>query len=123
MPAAAVAPIVNVSFGKEFFNMVKNGIEPASAPRTPLCSPPRSTYNLQCLTLLPANHTAGVNMLIADFCATYDLVRPIKDKLVENGYLHSRFLCFVTIDELKQMNFLLGEIATIRDEVNRWSLS
>jgi hypothetical protein len=70
---------------------------------------------------LPANRAAGVDMPISEFCTAFDLVRTIEDKLVENGYIHSRFLRFVTIDELKQMKFLLGEIAAIRDGVDRWS--
>ena len=60
-------------------------------------------------------------MPIADFCAAFNLVQMIEDKLVKNGYLHSRFLRFITIDELKQMNFRLGKIAAIRDGVDRWS--
>jgi len=60
-------------------------------------------------------------MRIDEFCTTYDLVHTIHDKLVDNGYLHARLLRFVTIDELKQMKFLLGEIAAIRDAVDRWS--
>ena len=97
------------------------GATPVAVPKTPPCTPPRSTYDLQCPTLLPANRAAGTDMPIADFCAAFDLVQMIEDKLVENGYLHSRFLHFVTIDELKQMNFRLGEIAAIRDGVDRWS--
>jgi hypothetical protein len=64
---------------------------------------------------------AGIDMPVAEFCVKYDLVHTIKDKLVENGYLPAWFLRFITIDELKEMKFLLGEIAAIRDAVDRWS--
>ena len=84
MPALAPAPIINVSFGQKFINMQGGAharAEPTTAPKTPLCSLPCSMYNLQCPTLLLANHITGVNMPIADFCATYNLMQPIQEKL------------------------------------------
>ena len=92
-------------------------IHPHTTPR----SPPRPTYDLKCPTLLPSNRSAGEDMPIADFCDAYDLVRPIQEKLVNNGYLHSRLLRFVAIEDLKEMKFLLGEVAALRDAVDRWS--
>lgn len=97
------------------------GAAPNPVPKTPPRTLPRSTYDLHCPTLLPANRTASLDMPIPEFCAEFELVRTIEDKLIENGYLHARFLRFVTIEELKQMKFLLGEIAAIRDGVDRWS--
>jgi hypothetical protein len=126
----APAPsIINVSFGKEFVNMLQGPplvqadvpTSPQTAPRSPPCTLPRPTYDMKCPTLLPANRAAGPDMPVTEFCATYDLTLTIQDKLVLNGYLHARFLRFITIDELKQMEFLFGEIAAMRDAVDRWS--
>ena len=60
-------------------------------------------------------------MLITEFCEAYDLVRAIQDKLIDNGYLHSRLLRFVTIEDLNEMKFRLGEVVAIRDAVDQWS--
>jgi hypothetical protein len=56
------------------------------------------------------------------FCAEYDLGDNILSKLIKNAYKEARFLRFVTIAELKEMGFQLGEIAAIRDAVERWSV-
>jgi hypothetical protein len=44
------------------------------------------------------------------------------NKFTENFYKHARALRFVTIDELKEMGFRLGEIAGLRDAVESWSV-
>jgi hypothetical protein len=45
----------------------------------------------------------------------YELGKGIEKKFIENSYLHTCVLCFLTIDELKEMRFRLGEIAALRD--------
>ena len=62
-------------------------------------------------------------MPLAQFCAEYDLGATVLDKLSENLYKEARVLRFVTVDDLKQMNFRLGEIAALRDAVERWSVA
>jgi hypothetical protein len=46
----------------------------------------------------------------------------IHSKFINNAYKEARFLRFVTIAELKEMGFQLGEIAALRDAVERWSV-
>jgi hypothetical protein len=129
-----VAPVINFSFGKEIIEMFRP--HPAAVPTTPPAtvaatapapaSPARSatarsTYDLQCPTLLQANRTTGPDMPIAQFCIEYELGKGIEEKLVKNSYLHTRVLHFVTIEELKEMKFRFGEVALLRDAVERWS--
>jgi len=125
----AAVPIINVNIGKELVELlhprqpstaVQNTPPPKSPPHTtPM--PSRTSYDLQCPTLLQANRAPGVDMAIANFCDAYDLMDTVKDKLIENKYFFSRVLRFVTIKDLEDMSFRSGEIAMLRDAVDRWS--
>jgi hypothetical protein len=64
---------------------------------------------------------SGEDMPITQFCAKYELGKGVLEKFEENSYSHARMLRFVTIEELKEMKFRLGEIAALRDAVDRWS--
>jgi hypothetical protein len=61
-------------------------------------------------------------MPISDFCHLYSLGDSILKKFVDNGYAHSHMLRFIQLSELKEMKFLLGEIAAMKDAVERWSV-
>jgi hypothetical protein len=61
-------------------------------------------------------------MPLSEFCQIYHLGGQILQKLMENGYPQSRMLRFVQIEELKEMKFLLGEIAGLKDAVESWSV-
>jgi hypothetical protein len=62
-------------------------------------------------------------MSLANFCQIYQLGDPILQKFVKNGFVQSRMLRFVQIVELKEMEFLLGEIAALKDAVETWSVA
>jgi len=62
-------------------------------------------------------------MFLADFCQIYQLGDPILQKFVKNGFVQSQMLRFVQIAELKEMEFLLGEIAALKDTVETWSVA
>ena len=62
-------------------------------------------------------------MPITQFCVEYDLGKGIEEKLTENSYLHMQVLHFITIEELKEMKFCLGEIVLLRDAVEKWSMA
>jgi hypothetical protein len=118
------APIINFTFGKEIVEMFHPRpaavLAPAPAPPARSASA-HSTYDLQCPTLLQASRTAGPDAPIAEFCVEYGLGKGIEEKLTENSYLHTRVLRFITIEGLKEMKFRLGEIALLRDAVEKWS--
>ena len=61
-------------------------------------------------------------MPIINFCDLYDLGDAILQKFLNNGYACSRMLRFVQLTELKEMNFMLGEVAAMKDAVERWSI-
>jgi len=61
-------------------------------------------------------------MPLVEFCQEYDLVPTILEKLSDNLYKDARVLRFITIEELKQMEFRFGKIAALRDAVDVWSV-
>jgi hypothetical protein len=60
-------------------------------------------------------------MTMKDFCMQYGVEIGARERLVTNSYGHARLLPFVTIQELKDMKFLPGEIASLRDAIHKWS--
>lgn len=62
-------------------------------------------------------------MPLTQFCDIYHLSPTILEKLHENLYTDARAFRFVTIEELREMKFRLGEIAALRDAVELWSVS
>jgi len=61
-------------------------------------------------------------MPLEQFCTQYKLSQGILDKLREHSYSQARTLRFVTIEELKEMKFRLGEIAALREVIDVWSV-
>jgi hypothetical protein len=130
LPVVPAAPVINFTFGSDVIEQLDRFIRPPTVPAyapAPAAPAPAYTpadaagqYNLLCPTLIQAGRVPGHDMPIADFCVMFDLGDGITKKLLDNSYRHARMLRFVTIDELKQMNFHLGEIAAFRDGVERW---
>jgi hypothetical protein len=115
-PAVAPAPIFNLSIGNEFANLLCPVQPLAIAPAAPPF--PLSMV----LSLLESSRSPGLDMPINNFCHLYDLGDDILQKFLNNGYAHSRMLRFVQLAELKDMNFMLGEVAVMKDAVERWSI-
>ena len=51
----------------------------------------------------------------------YELDDGIRDRFKENRYKHARMFRFLTIKDLESMRFMAGEIAEVRDAIDRWS--
>jgi hypothetical protein len=132
--AAPAAPIINVTFGNEvmehFDRLIHPQANPAAVPAyvpapAPAYTPPTDAaavgqYDLQCLTIMQTDQLPGCDMPIIEFCAVFDLGNRIEKKLLDNSYQHARMLRFITIQDLKEMDFHLGEIAMFHDGVERW---
>jgi hypothetical protein len=81
-------------------------------------------YDLNCPTLLQGNRNPGIEMTMKDFCMQYGVETGAGERLVMNSYGHAHLLSFVTIQDLKDMRFLPGKIASLRDAVDavhKWS--
>jgi hypothetical protein len=144
--AAPLAPIINFNIGKEILEFFGKGPKETVAtttgppaynaaealalpvphnaqvpvPRSPM-RVVRSRYDLDCPTLLQSNRLPGLDMPIAQFCAEFGVEAETENRLLANSYPHARLFRYITIGELTTMKFLNGEIANLRDAVQRWS--
>lgn len=73
------------------------------------------------LNLLPHSREAGPDMALDTFCTHYQLSPSVLEKLTINDYTHARFLRYITIKDLEEMDFKKGQIAALRDAVEAWS--
>jgi hypothetical protein len=71
--------------------------------------------------LLSPNYNPGPRLSINDFCSTYSLGNDICMRLTENGFSSSLALRRVTVDDLKEMGFKMGEVAEIEEAVEAWA--
>ncbi|KAF9059464.1 hypothetical protein BDP27DRAFT_1201569, partial [Rhodocollybia butyracea] len=55
----------------------------------------------------------GPNMDIPAFCKMYELTPDVIAHLTENGLMKTKAFQHVTLDDLKEMSFKLGEIASL----------
>ncbi|KAG2152702.1 hypothetical protein DEU56DRAFT_752017 [Suillus clintonianus] len=114
------APVFNFTIGNEVLDIFRPWL-PAAAVAPALSSTSHSSDSA-CTTLLHPSRAQGRGIPLDEFCTEYDLGNNIHAKFAENAYKEARFLRFVTISELKEMGFQLGEIAALRDAVERWSV-
>lgn len=113
------APVFNFTIGNEVVDFFRPQVPVITA--MPLAVAPAPS-DPTCTSLLHPSCMQGMDMPLNEFCAKYDLGNAIHAKFAQNAYKEARFLRFVTIPELKEMGFQLGEIAALRDAVERWSL-
>ena len=74
------------------------------------------------LSLLPADWTIGPSLDLEDFCSQFGVDISVHQKLSNEGYKTSHHLQYATVSELKEVGFRIGEIASLKDAVVRWSL-
>lgn len=124
-PPPPAAPVFNLTIGNNIVDMFRPMCTQSPCPAAvPALAPAANlSYDLQCPTLLPPSRLPGKDMSLTEFCAMFDLVETILEKLHENMYKTARVLRFITIAELKEMGFKFGEIAALRDAVDSWAVS
>ena len=128
--APVAAPVFNFTIGNDLVELLCPAMcdrvqDPPSyrAVDVPAnLAPVPAPYNLQHPTLLQHSRIAGPDMTIREFCTLYDLTDAVHDKFTSNSYMHARMLHFLTVDETKEMKFLLGEVAALWDALDRWSV-
>ncbi|KAA1466967.1 hypothetical protein DENSPDRAFT_62970 [Dentipellis sp. KUC8613] len=94
----------------------------ATVPSDTGAATPRVSENLDSPYLLPTTRAPGPDSSLSDFCKAFDLGNTILERFNNNGFKNARSLKFVKISELKELGFLLGEIAALRDAVETWSV-
>jgi hypothetical protein len=71
---------------------------------------------------LPVNRTIGPSLDLEDFCLQFGVDISVYQKLSNEGYKTSHHLQYATVSELKEAGFRIGEIASLKDAIARWSL-
>ena len=130
--APNAAPTINFSIGKELVDLLRPPpvlqVAAASADPGPLAPPmytaplQQNSFDIDCPTLIQTNRKAGPDMTLEAFCATYELDDLIRDRFKEHRYKHARMLRYLTVKDMEAMKFLVGEIAEVRDAIDRWSV-
>ena len=118
--SAPPTPIVNISLGKEISDLLRPIVHSSAVSTS--TSGPSYTPDRDSCNLLPPSHTPGKDMSISEFCDLYALGPGILEKFTSHLYKDARVLRFVTLGDLKEMGFRLGEIAGLRDAVELWSI-
>ncbi|KAF9077649.1 hypothetical protein BDP27DRAFT_1311408 [Rhodocollybia butyracea] len=63
----------------------------------------------------------GPTMDISAFCTVHELSLDIASRLTKNGFQNTKAFRYVTLNDLKEMLFKHGEIASLRVAVSEWS--
>ncbi|KAF8230738.1 hypothetical protein L208DRAFT_1176794, partial [Tricholoma matsutake] len=117
--AVPSAPVFNISIGKDVVDLFR----PSATPIAPVLLPaymPQPVLNHDMSNLLPHSRIPGPDMPLGKFCKRYNLGANVLARFTENFYKEACVLCFVMVDQLKEMGFCLGEIAGLHDVVNSW---
>ncbi|KAG2345633.1 hypothetical protein BDR05DRAFT_946676 [Suillus weaverae] len=114
---ASSTPVVNITFGNEFASLFKLNHTALNTTTSEIGPAPIST----CL-LIPPLHKPGNDMSIVVSCALYQLDNSITMKFASHSFKEAHLLHYVTFSDLKEMEFKFGEIAALRDAVERWSI-
>ena len=116
----APAPVVNISLGKDISDLFRPQAMAHSLTLDP--GPSHTTPDQNTCYLLPPSRAPGMDMPISEFCELYSLGPDILERFASHMYKNARVLRFVTLGDLKEMGFRLGEIAGLRDAVESWSV-
>ncbi|KAG1895219.1 uncharacterized protein F5891DRAFT_984425 [Suillus fuscotomentosus] len=110
-------PVVNITFGNEFASLFKSSHTALNTTTSGIGPVPISTSSL-----IPPLRKPGNDMSIVAFCALYQLDDSITTKFASHSFKEAHLLRYVTFSDLKEMEFKFGEIAALRDAVERWSI-
>ncbi|KAG1726414.1 uncharacterized protein EDB91DRAFT_1254311 [Suillus paluster] len=112
-------PVINVNFLPEMFQPVQ-AIDPIPT-HIPAALAPLPGVHATASLLLPTQlATPGLRMSLADFCVAFDVSNALQAKLSNNRFTSSHSLRFASLDDLKTIGILCGELAQLKDAVCRW---
>ncbi|KAF8835495.1 hypothetical protein BDN67DRAFT_1015519 [Paxillus ammoniavirescens] len=127
--AAPLTPIINFNFPPELFQMLEARSHHTQLllPAAPLATP-NPVPEPRPVPAAPANMLfsprqlkhIGQCMSIQEFSLVYNLSDELEAKLIKQGYTLTHVLCFSTLDDLKVVELLRGELAQLCDVISRW---
>lgn len=110
------APTINFNIPPELLGLLRL---PASENAANTVALPHQDQEL--MPLLPPTMQPGLDLTLIDFCTKFSLVNAILTKLHSNGYTGTRTIKYIVVSELKEMGFMNGKIAAMKDAVEQWS--
>jgi len=115
---APLAPVFNITVGDGLVDLLRPAHRADPDPTPPTLAIPPPVNNM----LLRTTSGIGPDMPIVEFCTSFSLQPSILVKLEENAYDYACNLRFITLDNLTEMGFKLGEKAALQDAIERWSV-
>ncbi|KAF9473464.1 hypothetical protein BDN70DRAFT_937414 [Pholiota conissans] len=109
-----------IVFGDQFADLFRNAGVSRSEPSAH--QPIAGSFQPSSTLLNPTIRDVGPDMPIAQFCNSFGLQPAVLEKLEENAYDFARNLCFITLENLTEMGFKLGQKAALQDAIERWSV-
>ncbi|KAI6019037.1 hypothetical protein BKA83DRAFT_4495901 [Pisolithus microcarpus] len=113
-PLQISSPVINVTLGNDILGLAHTSMGPQ-------IQMPQHKIETTNDSLLPMTHVPGEDMAIIEFCTHYNLGDTILKKLQDNSFRKACSLHFLTINALKEMDFVHGEIVELQDAVEQWS--
>lgn len=119
LPLTPSQPVINMNFPPDMFQPLRAMLNPVLTciPAAPQLPGVHATAPLLSPTQLT---TPGPRMSLADFCVAFDVSDALQAKLSNNGFTSSHSLRFASLDDLKAIGILCGELAQLKDAVCRW---
>lgn len=90
---------------------------PAAVPQAQVFAPAADS------PLLPANLSQGPKMDIESFCSIYSLSDDLLSRFREHRVSGTHAFAHISIKELKEMDFKIGEIIDVKEAVTEWCRS
>jgi hypothetical protein len=110
------APIINVVLPNNFAGYPTHAASaggPATMPFTPAADSP----------LLTAILTEGSKMDIEMFCSIYSLSNDLLSRFQERRVSGTHAFAHISVKELKEMGFKIGEIIDVKEAIMNWCKS
>lgn len=118
---SAPAPVFNITVGDGLIDLFRPQAARAAVLDAPAPQMPAGPSAINKMLLNPTRNV-GHDMPISEFCDFFGLQPSVLEKLEENAYDFARNLRFITLDNLTEMGFKLGQRAALQDAVERWSV-
>lgn len=116
----AVQPVINVNFPPEMFQPHRLGVTQAVPTHIPAATQLQAMHAAASLLSPTQLASLGPRMSLVEFCVAFDVSDTLQTKLSNNGFTSSHSLRFASLDDLKTIGILCGELAQLKDAVCRW---
>lgn len=128
---SALSPVFNINLPKEAMALFANhqpAVVPAHPPQAviPIAAALPVTPASEPLThgpdtpLYPPNMKPTNQYNLADFCTAHSLSQDILGRFTAQGFTTLNQLCYISLNDLKDIQFKRGEIAAVQDAIATW---